>query len=495
MPDTRQAFNRSTVNTETIHEVTLGETIDGFTVTEQLAESEVTTLFYVTHPDHSLKMVMKVPKLHKKLPSSTYTGFESEIRILSGLNGRYTPKLIASGDMAECPYFVMEYIEGEDLQQAIVEASITPGRVAELLEPVCKAVHELHRQNVIHLDLRPANIRNREDGTTVIIDFGSAHHANLPDMYEDAHEDAPHSVAYMAPEQVHHIRTDSRSDIYAIGVMLYQLATGLLPFGQNNLFNVNRRLRSAPKPPREINGDIPPWLQEIIYTCLEVYPDNRYATAQKIAYLLAHPHVVELKKRSHNKRASDLLTKAGRWLSSFSANIPQHSKLRPVERLTTAPHVLVALDLGHASNELKDEIRDVVQQISQMQRQTFFTCLVILKKNENLDSEDPESIKEDENPLHVQAQVELRHWFKPLGLPQGQVNYQAHYGDAADEIIRYASHHLVDQIVMGARGSGTLHRLLGSVSQKVLAYAPCTVTVVKTRKDTAPDVNQLSDQD
>lgn len=486
MSETRQVSSSSSIKTETIHEIALGETIDGFTVTEQLAESEVTTLYYVTHPDHSLKMVMKVPKLHKKLPPSTYSGFESEIRILSGLKGHYTPKLIASGDMAECPYFVMEYVEQEVLQREATDAPLAPGRVAELMEPVCKAVHELHRQNVIHLDLRPANVRNREDGTAVIIDFGSAHHANLPDMYEDAQEDAPHSVAYMAPEQVHHIRTDSRSDIYAIGVMLYQMATGVLPFGQNNVFSVNRRLRSAPKPPRAINPDIPPWLQEIIYKCLEVYPDNRYATAQKIAYLLVHPHVVELKKRSYSKTDANLFTKAGRWANSFAANIPQHSKLHPVDRLTTAPHVLVALDLGHASNELKDAIRDAVQQISQMQRQTFLTCLVILKKNENLDSEDPDSIKEDENPVHVQAQVELRHWLKPLGLPQGQVNYQAHYGDAADEIIRYASHHLVDQIIMGARGSGTMHRLLGSVSQKVLAYAPCTVTVVKTRKDTPP---------
>jgi len=493
MPNTSKSFLSASSQSNSIHELTLGETVDGFTLEEQLAESEVTTLFNVTHPNHSQAMVMKVPKLHKKLPPTTFTGFESEIRILSELQGRNTPKFIASGDMAECPYFVMEYIEEEVLQQSIKDAPLAPGRVAELMEPVCKAIHELHRQNVIHLDLRPANVRNRDDGTSVIIDFGSAHHTNLPDMYEDAHEDAPHSVAYMAPEQVHHIRTDSRSDIYAIGVMLYQLATGVLPFGQNNLFSVNRRIRSAPKPPRAINPDIPPWLQEIIYKCMEVYPDNRYSTAQKIAYLLAHPHVVELRKRSHGKTGASLLAMAGGWISSFGANIPQHSKLQPIERLTTAPHVLVALDLGHASNDLKDAIRDTVQQISQMQRQTFFTCLVILKKNENMDSEDPDSIKDDENPLHVQAQVELRHWFKPLDLPDSQVNYQAHYGDAADEIIRYASHHLVDQIVMGARGSGTMHRLLGSVSQKVLAYAPCTVTVVKTRKDNVPETENQPD--
>ena len=468
---------------EIIYEATLGDTVDGFKLVKQIVESKVSTLYRVTHPDYPLAMVMKVPKLHKKLPPSTYSGFESEIRILSGLRGPYTPRFIASGDMAECPYLVMEFIEGDVLPQAIAEAPLSAERVAVLMAPVCKAVHELHRQNVIHLDLRPANIRNREDGTAVIIDFGSAHHTHLPDMYEDAHEDAPHSVAYMAPEQVHHIRTDSRSDIYAIGVMLYQMATAKLPFGQKNIFSVKRRLRSAPLPPRAINAGVPPWLQEIIYACMEIYPDNRFATAQKVAYMLSHPHMVVLSKRSYENSPASLLIKTRQWIHSLGANIPQHSRLHPAERLTTAPHVLVALDLGHASLALKDAIRDAVRQRSQMQRQTFFTCLVILKENDNTDSEDPELIRDEESPQHVQAQVELRHWFKPLDLPQSQVNFQVHYGDPAEEIIAYASHHLVDQIILGARGSGTMHRLLGSVSQKVLAYAPCTVTVVKTRKD------------
>lgn len=483
MEETPKASANHTGHIETIHEVTLGETVDGFSLVEQIVASEVSTLYCVTHPDHPLAMVMKVPKLHKKLPPSTYSGFESEIRIHSGLKGPYTPKFIASGDMAECPYLVMEYVEEEILSQAVAEAPLPIGRVVDLMASVCKAVHELHRQNVIHLDLRPANVRNREDGTAVIIDFGSAHHAHLPDMYEDAHEDAPCSVAYMAPEQVHHIRSDSRSDIYAIGVMLYQLATGKLPFGRNNLFSVKRRLRSAPLPPRVINPEVQPWLQEIIYMCMEVYPDDRYATAQKVAYLLVHPHLVELGKRSHRKTTLGLITQTGRWIRSFGANIPQHSRLHPSERLTTAPHVLVALDLGHASVELKEAIRDTVRQISQMQRQTFFTCLAVIVDTDVTDSEDPETIKNVESPRHVKAQVELRHWFKPLKLSKSQVNFQAHYGEPAEEILEYANHHLVDHIVMGARGSGTLHRLLGSVSQKVVADARCSVTVVRTRKD------------
>jgi nucleotide-binding universal stress UspA family protein len=85
--------------------------------------------------------------------------------------------------------------------------------------------------------------------------------------------------------------------------------------------------------------------------------------------------------------------------------------------------------------------------------------------------------------LHVQRQVELRHWIKPLALAKSRVNFQVHYGEAADEIIAYARNHLVDHVIIGARGSGTLHRLIGSVSQRVLADVPCSVTVVRTRKD------------
>lgn len=473
----------STKSNKNIHEVGLGETIDGFTVSEFLAESEAATLYRVTHPDHQMVIVMKVPKLNKNLQPSTYAGFESESRILSGLYGRYAPVFVASGDMAENPYLVMEFIEGNTLSDAIKNAPLSADRIAKLMIPVCKAIHELHRQNVIHLDLRPANIRNRSDGTAVIIDYGSAHHAHLPDMYEDAHEDAPLSVAYISPEQIHHIRTDSRSDIYAIGVMLYQMATAKLPFGQNNLFSVKRRLRSAPLPPRAIVEQVPPWLQEIIYMCMEVYPDKRYATAQKISYLLSHPHMVPLRKRSHDKNPANLVKIIRRWIHAFGANIPQHSRLPPEERLSTAPHVLVALDLDNSSLALKDALRAAVQQVSQMQHQTFFTCLTILARRDETDSEDPESLQSSENPQHVQAQVALRHWIKPLKLSESQVNFQVYYGDPADAIIEYAKHHLVDQVVMGARGTGTMHRLLGSVSQKVLAYAPCTVTVVKTHLD------------
>ena len=212
-----------------IHEVHLGETIDGFHVEEQLNQRIMSTLYRVTHPDHDLPMVMKVPRLDAFLPPSTYAAFETEVRILSRLHGIYTPKVIAKGDLASCPYIVMEYIEDDALQQVVKQAPVTAEQLTEIMIPVCKAVHELHRHNIIHLDIKPGNIRNRRDGQMVILDFGTAHHTHMPDMYENPHEKAPRSFDYVAPEQLHNVRNDSRSDIYALGAVLYYFVTGRPP--------------------------------------------------------------------------------------------------------------------------------------------------------------------------------------------------------------------------------------------------------------------------
>jgi len=100
-----------TQHEDELHEPTLGETVDGFHLTEVLHERMVSTLYRVSHPDQTMPMVMKIPKLGVAVPPSAFTAFETEVRILSRLHGVYTPKVIAKGDLASCPYIVMEYIE------------------------------------------------------------------------------------------------------------------------------------------------------------------------------------------------------------------------------------------------------------------------------------------------------------------------------------------------------------------------------------------------
>lgn len=473
-----------------IREVGLDETINGFHVDECIHESQVSKLYRVSHPDKDIPLVMKVPKISVILPSSVFAGFETEMRILSKLRGVYTPKVYDKGDLASAPYYVMEYVTGTELQEAVKRAPIAVDEICRLMAPVCKAIHELHRHNIIHLDLKPENIRNRDNGHVVILDFGTAHQSQLPDMYTVAHEQQPITMDYVAPEQLFGIRTDSRSDIYAIGAMLYELATGQAPFPNANMLTVKRRLYIQPKPPRAINPDIPDWLQEIILKCLEIRPDKRFRTAKKIAYCLAHPNMVQLTELAAQTRRPGPVTVLRNWLSNREFSFIGLTETQPQLRLTTAPHILIAVKLVHSSEELKCSMRDTMLKIAKSERHSYFTCLSILPKENFSERGSVEDFVNLSHPKHIQAQAELRHWLEPMKLARSRVNIQVFYGDPATEIVNYANQFAVDHIIMCAHRSEGAKKMVGSVPTKVIAEAPCSVTVVRTRQDKAKQENK-----
>ena len=466
-----------------IHEVSLGETIDGFFVQELIHESQVSKLYRVTHPDHDLPLIMKVPKISVILPSSVFAGFETEMRILSKLRGTYTPKLYGKGDLASMPYFVMEYVTGTALQDAARQGPITAEEIRRLMVPVCKSIHELHRHNIIHLDLKPENIRNRDDGHVVLLDFGTAHQAGIPDMYIVAHEQQPFTIDYVAPEQLFGVRDDSRSDIYAIGAILYELATGQAPFPKANMLTVKKRLYLPPRPPRAINPNVPPWLQEIILRCLAIRPDERFHTAKEIAYGLAHPHMVKLTELAEQTGRPGAGTILKNWLSNREFSFHSQAETQPQQRLSRAPHILVAVKLGHSSEEMKCSMRDAMQKLAKSDKDSYFTCLSIMPKDSYADRSSVSDFINTSHPRHIQAQAELRHWLEPLRLASSRVNVQVFYGDPATEIANYARQFSVDHIIMCAHRSEGARKTIGSVPERVIAEAPCSVTIVRTRQD------------
>ena len=227
-------------------------------------------LYRVTHPRSRGSLVMKVPKLGPGSPLSATAAFENERQILTRLHGPHVPRLVAVGDPQRRPYLVMEYIEGDTLARASARAPLPVEQVRDLGARLCRAVHDLHRQSVIHLDLNPGNVRDRANGEMVLVDFGVAHHAALPDYLDSAFGEEEGTTPYIAPEQVRHVRTEPRSDLYAIGAILYYLATGQYPHGRPNLLSLKKRLFEPAPPPRLVNPEIPPWLQEIILRCLAI---------------------------------------------------------------------------------------------------------------------------------------------------------------------------------------------------------------------------------
>src|SRR5262249_42722052 len=150
-------------------------------------------------------------------------------------------------------YLVMEYIDGVRLNDWLGRAPLPADEIARLGSAMAIALHDLHRQDVAHLDLKPTNGVCRPGGEAVLIDFGLAHHAHNPDLLAEALRIPVGNGVYMAPEQIFGVRNDPRSDIYALGGILYELATGRLPFGHpQTVAELRRRLYRDPIPPRAL---------------------------------------------------------------------------------------------------------------------------------------------------------------------------------------------------------------------------------------------------
>jgi len=451
------------------HEVHTGERIDGFRIGALLHDGGMANLYRVTRAGQRRALVMKVPKLGPGAPVSSYAAFENELQIVRRLHGPHAPRVVAVGDLARTPYLVMERIEGDALAQAAGAAPVSVARVQELGARLADAVHALHRQNVIHLDVHPGNVRNRANGVAVLVDYGLAHGAGLPDRIDAGFGEEEGTTPYIAPEQVRHLRSESRSDVYAIGAVLYRLATGHFPFGRPNLLSLKKRLFEPPYPPRVHNPELPPWLQEIILRCLEIRPEQRYSTARQVAYLLRHPEAVHVTRRGHRREPEHVLTRFRLWWRSLYEVFDESQVVVPLERLAYSPHVLVALDLRQATNPLRYALRSAVRRVARSEAHSFFTFLTVVGPRERAGA------------AIATRLAEMRHWAQPLKLAADRAFFQVLPGMPASALLGYARRHGIDSIVIGARGSSVLRRYLGSVSARVVAEAPCSVTVVRSR--------------
>ncbi len=453
-----------------------GARVGRYTVGRRLHEGGMANVYAVGKPRTRVPLVIKTPKLGRDHPLSSLMAFDNEMHVLARLHGPYVPRLVASSDSRPRPYLIMERIEGDALAQAARRAPIEIEELRKLGAHLCRAVQALHRQDVIHLDLNPSNVRNRASGEMVLIDFGMAHHAQLPDLHDAAFGEEEGTTPYIAPEQLHHVRSDSRSDIYAIGAILYQLATGQYPFGRPNVLSLAKRLVMPPLPPRCHRPELPAWLQEIILRCLEIRPERRFATANEIAHLLVHPEAVHVGARGHSTRPPGCWQRLHGWQRSLFQKFDEQPVLRPHERLTTRPHVLVALDLGHCSKALSEALRRAVRRLAHSEPHSYFTCLSVLPLQER-------ASPGVATAPDVTRQVAMRNWAQALKFAPTRLVFQVLPGDPARAIVDYARQHQADMIVIGAGTGSALRWRLGSVSAAVAAQAPCSVTVVRTRQD------------
>ena len=459
--------------TPDVRRLEAGQIVDGFRLEEPLNPGGMANLWRVSRDDVALPMVMKIPLVHNPV---NIVSFEVEGMILPRLSGPHVPRFIKTGDFST-PYIVMEFIAGTSLKSRLADTPLPVDEVVDIGARIALALHDLHRQHVVHLDIKPSNIILREGGDAALIDFGLSRHDQLPDLLAEEIGGPIGTGPYISPEQVRGDRSDPRSDLFALGVILYFLATGERPFGEpGSAREWRRRLWRDPVPPRSWNPDVPPWLQEIILRCLDVDPGQRPATAAELAFALNHPECVLLSERATRTRRDGIMKVGARWLRARQP-LPAQERRSVAGQLARAPIIMAAVDLTAGHEALGEAVAVTVSRLLATEPGARLACVNVRKSS--LLSIDPTEDAEGRN-LHLQRLVELKHWARALPVPAERLTFHVLEAvDAAGSLIDYARTNRVDHIVIGARTSSALRRYLGSVSAQVVAEAPCTVTVVR----------------
>jgi serine/threonine protein kinase len=459
-----------------------GAEIDGFRVVDCIHAGGMAHIYAVEYAaagrSTGFPMVMKIPRMTAGDGAENIVSFEVELTILPVLSGPYVPRFVAAGDLMRLPYLVMEYIPGQTLQHWLDDG---PGRcdtatIARLGAAIAHAAHSLHQQNVCHLDLKPANVLIKADGSAVLLDFGLSCHAHYPDLLAEEMRQAVGSPAWIAPEQVVGVRGDPRSDIFAIGVMLYELATGELPFGApTTRGGMRQRLWMAPTPPRRHRADIPPWLQEIILRCLEPAASNRYPSAAHLAFDLANPEQVLLTERSERVRGTPWRTHLKHWVRAAGMHY-QPSPL-PAQQIEDTPILMVAVPHADVTDATLYSLRQAVGRSLGIRPGARLACVTVISPSASSTSDSERS----ETTLHRQHMARLRQWAQGLDLAGHPVSYHVlEASDVAQALVRYAAANHVSMMILGAATHGLqMQRFIATVPMRVARDAPCTVILVK----------------
>lgn len=456
-----------------------GDVIDGFRVEAELHAGGMGVVYAVSGGAAGFPLVMKVPRLGYGEPGEAILSYEVEQTVLGALRGPHVPRLVASGDVAVRPYLVMERIEGPSLHERAERAPLPPEEVARLGAAVATAVHALHQQEAIHLDLKPSNVLFRAGGEAVLIDLGVAAHARYPDLLAEELRRPIGSAPYVSPEQVLGVRSDPRSDLFALGVILYQLATGRLPFGAPTTpAGLRKRLFRDPVPPSALVPAVPPWLQEVVLRCLEPDARQRYASAAQLAFDLSHPDQVVLGERARRTRRRAGLRGLLRWLRAAGREPAQPPG--PTAQLSTAPILLAAIATAHGNEAQFEALREVAARLLAQRGETRLACVTVVRPTPELGPPDGAESAARQRVRHL---VLLRHWAEPLRLPPGRVSFHViEASDAAAALVDYARANHVDHVILGAPPPDLpFQGLLGTLPTRVALEAPCTVSIVRPR--------------
>jgi serine/threonine protein kinase len=266
-----------------------GEQIEHYRIDDVIARSTMASVFRGTDLRTNRPVAIKAPEMAAESDPVFFERFRREGEIGRKLNHPGVVKVFPREERGGV-YLVMEWVEGPLLRNILArEGKLPVERAVRIATEICDALYYIHSRGVVHRDLKPENIVVDAEDRIKLIDFGIAGEEGARRLTFGKLTNVMGTPDYISPEQIQGKRGDARSDVFALGAILYEMLTGRPPFqGENPFAVMNDRLLNHPVPPRELTPEIPPALQEIVYRALERDRHHRYASAHEMAWDLTH---------------------------------------------------------------------------------------------------------------------------------------------------------------------------------------------------------------
>jgi serine/threonine-protein kinase len=284
-----------------VNTLEIGDKIDSYRIEAEVARSRMETIYRATDLRDGRPVALKVPDPSMEADPFLLERFRRAASIGEKLSHQGVMRVFSEVERSRV-YMVMEWCDGKPLRDLLKAGKIPPNRAIRIAVNVLDALQYLHDNGVVHRAIAPDCVMVDAEDKIKLIDFGKASDATARRLTFTNLADELGTVDYISPEQVAGKRGDNRSDIFAMGVILYEMITGQLPFkGSTPVAAMKARISDQPTPPKVLAPTVPAQLQEVIYRALEKDPKNRYARAHDFSHDLQHLEGVGIEKRPELK--------------------------------------------------------------------------------------------------------------------------------------------------------------------------------------------------